>query len=136
MNENDLISFYSDITDRLWVLAQFWGSVSLGLVALAHFASEKIKGMILYGVIFLYSAYTFSVFAMMRANRIVLDSVVLDLQDLELSGETLSRTGVIVQEAGLGQWEGALWAVVVFSTYLGCVGYVIYAHRNRKAGAN
>ncbi|MGC5198187.1 hypothetical protein, partial [Aphanothece microscopica] len=58
MTENDLIDAIFAIYDRYWNIIQWWGSVSFGLIAVAHFAAEKLNVYLLLLLVMLYSLFT------------------------------------------------------------------------------
>ena len=46
------------LTDRMWALSQWWVSISLAILVVAHLAAHRINLLILLSILFMYWSYT------------------------------------------------------------------------------
>ena len=133
MSEAEIAYQLSEIFNRVWSMQQWWASISLGLIVLAHVASEKLNILLVAIVAVLYSAFTFYVFQLLGRNWESIKGYVVDLQRLADSGHQLAD-GTL---AFMQPQNPAVVALVIFTlwgTYAGCVCYLLFSYFKKKQG--
>ena len=130
MTERDLVEAMFAIFDRYWNIIQWWGSVSFGLIAVAHFAVEKLNFYLLMLLIMLYGLFSGWVVLEYFFNVQILWGFHQDLVELGPLAHHGSRAliesmtvlkGVILQD------------VAVVLTFCGCNAYLIYSYLTRRS---
>ena len=131
MNEAEIIVAWGEVSAHLWTILQFWASISFGIIALAHFAPERLNNFLVAFVIFLYTVFSFMCGG-------------LYLSDFELLAALYEEADILLSERG----EGAIFLskfaqyqnmsgvpILLFgfpSIYLGCIAYLIYRYRGER----
>lgn len=134
MNEAELILAWGEISGHLWTIVQFWASISFGVIAVAHFASEKLNHFLVLLVIFLYTLFS------IYCGGFYVSDIQLLLALYEEAGSLLTERGedavFLTAFANYPQvWTGALFGLLGLpSIYLGSIAYLIYRYRGRVKG--
>ena len=58
VTEAEILELVAITIDRVWMIAQWWVSISLALIAVAHVAAKRINLPILIGMMAMYFCYT------------------------------------------------------------------------------
>ena len=126
MTEAELNFQVSEVFNRLWVIQQWWASVSFGVLIFAHVTGKKISIYIVSGVILLYTAYSAYMLGMLFSNSDVYQGYLHDLELLAQSGVNLTTgTNKLLNQSGNVRY---LAPIVFYGTYLATVGYLIYQY--------
>ena len=134
MTEADLIFQWSETINRIWNLIQWWGSMSFGLIVLAHLASEKLNRFLLVAIISLYTLYSIWVFISLGLNQDMQQDVSTDLKTLASEGVELGSFGNRLSDGVTNSIANTLITLVVLlGTYISCISYLIYAFRARSS---
>ena len=119
------------IIDRYWGIYQWWTSISIGLLLVAHFASKNLNIFSLSFLLLLYFIYTIWNYQMMSYNLGLMNGYYEELQVLRDAGETSP-----VIAAYLNGNEGAIYGFISSGMLLfGTTSYLIYmfVRSNRSA---
>jgi hypothetical protein len=132
VSEAELMESLFSIFDRYWAVVQWWASVSFGLLLVAHFAADRLRGLWVTGIIFLYVSYSAWVYLLLQYNVEVAKAMMGDLQELVTAGTASSGTGVAVSSplVLIGTDIGTL---ALSCTFLGCIAYLLYSYYARKS---
>jgi hypothetical protein len=132
VSEAEILEQMFSIWDRYWVLAQWWTSVSFGLILVAFFAASRLSLMLLLVVIALYSGYSAWVYFLFDYNLEVAYALGADLLALESDGQVLSRGSKALLESNsyrYGEWIANL---IVPATFFACVVYLVYSYTQER----
>ena len=127
MSEADILEQLFSLYDRYWVIVQWWASVSIGIIMIAHLASEKISAFILMTILFLYTIYSLWLYFLLDYNLAITFGLVDELGSLAKAGE-LTAGGREALEHPSGQYGVWLGMLALPSTYLACSGYLVFAY--------
>jgi len=126
MTEAELSFQVSEVFNRLWVIQQWWASISFGVLVFAHVTGKKISIYIVSGVILLYTAYSAYMLEMLFSNSNVYLGYLHDLELLAQSGVNLSTgTNKLFNQPENIRY---LAPIVFYGTYSATVGYLIYQY--------
>jgi hypothetical protein len=117
------------------VILQWWVSVSIGLLALAHFLSKKLNLYVLLLLIGTYVAYSLYMFTHLKWTFEQQTRLMTHLATLEQQGVLNSASEYIVENLNnpLAMWS---FSLSVFALFLGTIVYVIYSASVRKRPAD
>ncbi len=125
------------IWDRYWVLAQWWTSVSFGLILVAFVAARRLTPYLLVAIIGLYAGYTMWVYSLFLFNLEVAFAYLEDLQALEASGHALTLGTKTLMSSPHYQRGEMTANILLPATFLACCGYLVYSYLDsRKKPAN
>lgn len=134
MTESEIVYQISEILNRLWVIQQWWASVSFGVLIVAHLASKQLNGVLVSALLFLYSVYSFYMWDLLGINAGILNGFVNDLQQMSESGHTLTSGGnAYILERRLSYF---LVPLTLFGTYFCTAGYLVYGYFKGKSSRN
>ena len=68
MTEADLIVAWGEISAHLWTIVQFWTSITFGVIAISHFASERLNLFRVALIVILYLLFSLMCFGFFRAD--------------------------------------------------------------------
>ncbi len=129
MSEIDIFTQIQSGYDRLWVVLQFWGGVTLGLVAVAYFAAKRLNVFLLTFLLIVY--ILFSAFAHQSIVGVLelIYALVTDLQNLKSSGVALTLGSLsIIESSSAGNINSILGFASIYGTFVGAVAYVVYSY--------
>ena len=117
--------------DRSFGLLQWWASMTVGLVAISHFAGKRLNFSLLVVLIGLYCAFSAYMAALLNLIGREQFSYLESLRQLEDGGLALTEAGRFAlassEEASLVAL--IFFAAVVLGSFLASVGYSIYVYR-------
>ncbi len=132
MSEDRIIELLLLAGDQTTDLLQWWLSISIGVVALAHFVARKLNLTIVIVVSVLYAAHTYStVDGILRLGR-VSSGGLLDLERMADLGNVSLMTETFLQPAGLPP-PGLAYAVAFVGTFLGTLGFLVYSYSRARS---
>lgn len=133
MNEADLIYQLSIVLDRIWSMQQWWASVSIGVLVMAHLASSRLNLFLIILSLALYSLYTFFMYSMLLENVGLLSALARDLQALIDSG--VANSHVAKEQADIMNDGSGLFVATYAGTYVSVMAYLLYSYmRARRDG--
>ena len=125
MTEADLVNFIFAIYDRYWSMAQWWVSITFGLIIVAHFAASKLNLYLVILLILLYTAFTGWLGMFYIYNMDIVGGYLTDLRSME----NISNRGTLALMRSEAIPLGALFQnISVMVMYFGSVSYLIYAY--------
>ena len=134
MTETELIIAWSEVSGHLWTVLQFWASISFGMIAVAHFASEQLNRLL---VVLLTVLYV--LFSLYCAGFYISDVELLMAlyEEAQLSLEERNGKGVFL--SAFVHYPpvklSALFGVVGFPTiFLGSIFYLLYRYKSVNKG--
>ena len=131
MSEAEILNQVSLNQGQAFMLMQWWFSVTVGLVAIAHFFSKKLNLFLLILIVAAYVAYTTYI------NRFLLllfqqnSAFILDLEALQSSGSITEASDVLVESMRdsnsiFSAGSSFIFASVV--TFVASLSYLIYRY--------
>ena len=126
MSEAEITYQISEYLNRIWMMQQWWASISIGVLVMAHLASSRLNLLLVSISLGLYTAYTLYMLQMSGENY---DSVVALARDLQL----LLDSGAVQSYSARDQIEimdanPALYYVTFGGTYISVAAYLIYSY--------
>lgn len=136
MSEAEIAYQVSEIYNRVWSIQQWWASISIGLLILAHLASEKLNLFLVVFIMALYSSFSLYVFNILGRNWNTVTHYIQDLQGLVDVGQKLS-SGTLTLLEPQSEIVTTLIIIVLIATFMGCNTYLVYSYlkerRNKSA---
>ena len=116
----------SEYLDRLWTLQQWWASISIGVLIMAHLATARLNLFLVLISLGLYTSYTAFVLQMLRENTETIAALALDLKALIQSGVANSKNATVL--ISTMDANPFLFYLTFGGTYLGVCSYLIYSY--------
>ncbi len=132
MNEAELVSHLLSRNEVLWVLIQWWVSISFAIMIAAYIGVKHLTHTLIGLIIFMYAFYSFIMVREVTQHLAFSDPIANDLS--ELAGT--SQLGSVGQ-AALNQLElggGILMPVFLLFVYLITNGFVVFCYIKLKQG--
>ena len=126
MTEAEIIYQASEYLDRVWSMQQWWASISIGVLVMAHLASARLNLFLIVISLGLYTAYSLYMVQMAGENYDTIFALASDLELLIASGEAM--TSAAVELADIPNTSPVLYFVTFGGTYLSVVSYVVYSY--------
>lgn len=132
MTEFQILYLHSELVARLWTIVIWWASVSFGLLALAHFASEKLNLLSLIFLVILYVTVSVFVFNIQSIIFSTQATMFAELRSLNSAG----KLSLIGQQAmqGTGKITYILHYSAQLGTFIGCIAYLVYSFKKTHRG--
>lgn len=128
--ELELIDQLNVVYDRYWVIYQWWTSVAIGVLLMAHFASERLTILTTAFLVILYSIYSAWLFGMLMYNIESAGAALDQLRILTESGATeYAISKVYVNSDGIAVLLGVLAPILLF---IGSLSYLIFRYREHR----
>jgi hypothetical protein len=127
MSEAEIVYQMSEIYNRVWSIQQWWASMSIGLLILAHLASERLNLLLVVFIMALYSSFSLYIFNILGRNWNAIVSYIQDLQELKDTGHDLS-SGTLTFLIPQSEIVTSLVIIVLISTFIGCNAYLVYSY--------
>ena len=131
MSEADITYQMSEYLNRIWMMQQWWASVSIGVLVMAHLASSRLNIFLVLVSLALYTAYTAYMLQMSEANMDSVYALVRDLQVLADSGVRLSHFAQ--GQIDIMNTDITLYLITFGGTYVSVVAYLIYSYKKGRA---
>ena len=122
MNEFDLLILFDEYEDSFVGMMQWWASISLAVMVVAHFVGDKLRLPFVLGILILYSGFTFMIQLLLAGRAEDLAGIVAALIALD----TLTQAG---QARADTEGSALLFITLIFSywgTYLAAVSYLLW----------
>ena len=134
MTEAEIAYQVSEYLDRVWSMQQWWASVSIGVLVMAHLASDKLNLFLVCISLSLYTTYTLYMQQMSRENVETVFALLRDLEVLVDSGKVSSNNAEELLE--ILMINPVLFILTFGGTYVCVVSYVIYSYVKMRSYRN
>ena len=126
MSEAEISYQISEYLNRLWAMQQWWASISIGVLVMAHIASTKLNLFLVWISFGLYTSYTLYMYQMSGENYQTIVALASDLQNLVDSG--IVKSSNAARQIKIMKADPTLYVVTFGGTYLSVVSYLIYSY--------
>jgi hypothetical protein len=133
MTEAEISYQMSEYLDRLWTLQQWWASISIGVLIMAHLATARLNLFLVLISLALYTSYTVYIVQMLRDNIFTIYALAADLEALVQSGIVNSNNAN--EMMSIMDNNPFLFYLTFGGTYLSVCSYLIYSYF-RSQGKN
>ena len=130
MSEAEITYQVSEYLNRIWMMQQWWASVSIGVLIMAHLASSRLNLLLVIMSLALYTAYTFYMLQMTAENFESIAALVRDLQALMDAGVALSNFAR--EQIDIMNTDGTLYFVTFGGTYVCVVAFLLYSYAKAR----
>ncbi|RLQ22582.1 hypothetical protein DWB85_06240 [Seongchinamella sediminis] len=126
MTEAEISFQISEYLNRIWTLQQWWASISIGVLVMAHLASKRLNLFLVLISLGLYTSYTLYMAQMSRVNIETVWALATDLEALIQSGAVNSNNARNIVAV---KYSNPLLYYLTFpGTYLSVCAYLIYCY--------
>jgi len=126
MSEAEIAYQLSEYLNRIWSMQQWWASISIGVLVMAHLASSRLNLFLVCISLGLYTTYTLYMLQMLGENYDTIVALANDLKALVDSGKVNSSNAM--QMLQIPDTSGALYYITFGGTYISVVSYLIYSY--------
>mgnify|MGYP001826415758 CR=1 FL=1 len=134
MNEAELIIAWGEVSGHLWTVIQFWASISFGVIAIAHFAPEKLNLFLVLFVIFLYT-----LFSLYCASLFVEDAQLMMSLYEEASLLLVQRGEDAIFLSAFINYQPIMAIPFTFigfpAVFIGSISYLVYRYHGTRSDA-
>jgi hypothetical protein len=134
MTEAEIAYQVSEYLNRVWSMQQWWASISIGVLVMAHLASAKLNLLLVCISLALYTSYTLYMQQMSLENVETLFALLRDLEVLVDSGKVSSNNAEELLK--ILATSPVLFYLTFGGTYLCVVSYVIYSYVKTRGYRN
>jgi hypothetical protein len=131
MSEAELIYQASEYLDRVWSMHQWWASISIGVLIMAHIAVARLNLFLVVICLGLYTSYTLYMLQMSRENYETIFALATDLEALINSG--VAQTNAAVELSDIRYTSPILYYITFGGTYLSVIAYVLFSFCRSRA---
>lgn len=131
MSEAEITFQVSEYLNRMWGMQQWWASISIGVLIMAHLASSKLNMLLLFISLGLYTSYTLYMLQMSQENVETIFALANDLEVLVASGAVNSDNSREILQ--IRSTNPILFYVTFVGTYISVVAYLVYSYFNARA---
>ena len=135
MSEAEIVYQLSEMYNKIWSVQQWWASISIGLLILAHLASERINLFLVLFIMALYSSFSLYISIMLTRTWNTTTHYIQDLQGLVGAGHKLS-SGTLTLLEPQSEIVTALIVIVFICTFIGCNAYLVYSYLKGRRESN
>ena len=129
MTEKEIVELYADYSELYFSLLQWWLSVTVGIVAVAHFFAKKLNVPILIFLVALYLAYSFYALNLAGTNYAASQALISQLRELQsIDGVTAISELLIANINSSSSITSRLFFFCVLGGLFGSVTYLIGAY--------
>ena len=124
MSEYELLTLLNETQDSFTGLLQWWASISLALMVVAHFAGDKLRWPFLISILILYTAFTILIYLFLLQRGTDISNVMRELRSLDtltLVGSAKANAKGVNQPVFVVTWFLSYWG-----TYLAAVAYLVW----------
>ena len=137
MTEKEIVELYAYYGELYFSLMQWWLSVTVGMVGVAHFFAKKLNLPILTFLIGLYLAYSFYALSLAGINYGASQALISQLIELRaLEGVTAVSEQLIATTNSPSSAPSRVFFVCVVGGLFGSVIYVVAAYVNVRRSSN
>ena len=137
MTEAEIFADMAAHGDRVWSILQYWTSVSFGLLVAAHFAADQLNKYALFILLFLYSAFSFSLLRMLQFDQGMILAGIAQLRLMAENGAILSLLGEnVIVTSPLATMTPFYRSINIFmggGLYITSIVYPIYCYLKGRA---
>ncbi len=126
MSEAEIAYQMSEYLNRIWTMQQWWASISLAVLVMAHLASARLNLFLVLISLALYTSYTLYMAQMMRANIETVYALASDLEVLINSGAVNSNNAR--EMISIKHSNPFLYYLTFGGTYLSVCAYLLYSY--------
>ncbi len=134
MTEAEIAYQVSEYLNRVWSMQQWWASISIGVLVMAHLASAKLNLLLVCISLALYTSYTLYMQQMSLENVETLFALLRDLEVLVDSGKVSSNNAEELLK--ILATNPMLFYLTFGGTYVCVVSYVIYSYVKTRGYRN
>lgn len=131
MNEAEISYQMSEYLNRLWTIQQWWASVSIGVLIMAHLATSRLNLFLVSISLGLYTSYTLYIVQMLRENMNTIYALAADLKALIQSDVVNSNNAN--QMISIMEANPFLFYLTFGGTYLSICSYLIYSYYKARS---
>ena len=135
MTEAEIALQIAEMYHLVWTVQQWWASISLGLLVLAHVAYERLNLFLVTIIIVLYTAFSAYLLLIVDGQSNTITHYLADLQALAESGHELA-TGTLTYMEPRSKVSVALTVITLWGTYAGCTAYLLYSYIKGRRATN
>ena len=132
MSEAEIIEQLSNIYDRYWFMMQWWTSVSFLLIAITHFAIEKIGALLLFAIVLLYAFYSVYMQIYLAYNVDIMAGFLQELETLKNSGKLMSPGAKAYLDSPYRVLGDKFATLVPPATFFFTLTYIVHAFFRSK----
>jgi hypothetical protein len=126
MTEAEITLQISEYLNRIWVLQQWWASISIGVLIMAHLAAARLNPLLLVISLGLYTSYTLYMAQMAADNVQSVFALARDLQVMIDAGEVSSYNAH--EQVDIINANPVLYYVTFIGTYVSVIAYLVYSY--------
>ena len=134
MSEAEITLQLSEYVNRFWVMQQWWASISIGVLVMAHLASSRLNLLLICMSLAIYTLYTLYIRQMSDINFASMSALAEDLQALVDSGAVQSSNAI--HQIQMVNTDTTLYTVTFGGTYLCVVAFLIYSYLKGRKSEN
>ena len=128
MTEDQILYQISLNEELSFAWLQWWGTLSLGVFAVAHFARRRLNLVFVVAILAAYWAFTMLAYSSMGQYRGSSDAYFRDLQSLESTAEGTK----VLLAAWNNSSPGMVFAFLFIAVFVGANTYLIYSYISRR----
>ena len=132
MSEAELLAEIQFLLERSNYLTQWWASMSLGLILLAHFGRKSLNLPIVIVILLVYVSFSINMWGQFQQALAPYDAFRSDLETLQAAGNTTNGTDAILSDRGVRPWHIFTYPVSMFGLFLGSIFYLLYSYRQTR----
>jgi len=130
VTEAEILYQWHLFDETLTTTLQWWAGISFGLIGLSHFAGKKLNLFLVVVLVVLYISFSFTMGWRIATFGVMQQQL---LTDLERVGELSVTSRYLLSGQNQRPLFDVFYLLSVFGTFLGCIGYVIYAYLQGRA---
>ena len=137
MSEAELLTEIQFLLERSNYLTQWWASMSLGLILVAHFGRKSLNLPVVIVLLFVYVSFSINMWGQFQLALAPYDAFRADLLVLQEAGNTTMGTDAILSDRGVRPWHAITYPGSMAGLFLGSIFYLLYSYlqvRRRPAG--
>lgn len=129
MSEIELFIAWSELKAQIWSQIQFMASISFGLIALAHFSSDRLNIVLVVVLALLYTGFFAHGLSVVRADFELIHAIYRQAEELAAREGSSPSIGALAMYRSTVGGSGPLFFVgVIPSVYFGSLGYLVYRY--------
>jgi len=131
MTEDQILNQWHALIDHWYLLLQWWAGISFGVIAVAHFAADKLKWPIVIVVLLVYVSQTANTFLYAIKMSGLVAGIRHELELLRDSGSA-SAIGTAWLDSQDPPWSQLTYSVAAGGLFIGCISYLVYRYVEQR----
>jgi hypothetical protein len=131
MSEDQILSQWYLLTERWHFLLQWWAGISFGVIAVAHFAANRLNRPIVSLILLVYVSQTANTVLFAIRQSDLTGGIAQELVILRESGE-LSAVGTAWLESQDPAWAPLTYLMATGGLFFGSIAYLIYRSMKQR----